>query len=70
MRVVYSTQSKTDLKDIANWISEESIPAAKRMIAKLQERCADLRAQPQRFPTLNRRSAIRRRVVDAYIIFI
>jgi addiction module RelE/StbE family toxin len=69
MRVVFSANAKADLKDIADWISQDSLAAAKRTLHLLQARGLDLRQYPLRFPTIAPNSAIRRRVVNTYVIF-
>jgi plasmid stabilization system protein ParE len=57
MKVIYSTQSKSDLLEIAEWISEDNVSAAKRTVTTLQARCRDLQRHPLRFPLLDSNSA-------------
>ncbi len=71
MRVVITAEAEADLKQIAGYISEQSIDTAPNFMRELREKCESLADAPRAYPLVPRheRFGIRRRPLGNYLIF-
>jgi toxin ParE1/3/4 len=69
--VVVTAEAETDLEQIANYISEQSVEIALNFVQELREKCESLADAPRGYPLLPRHEhlGIRRRPFGDYLIF-
>ncbi len=70
MRVVYTVQSRDDLRELGDWIAKDSPRRAQSFIADLRQKCRGLSDYPARFPVIaeRREVSVRRLVHGDYVI--
>ena len=71
MKVVFSDQAKTDLREIAFFIARTDKARALSFVSELRARAQQIGDMPMSFPLLPRyaQHGIRRRTVRGYLIF-
>ena len=71
MKVTFAEQAQADLREVGDFIAEDSPQAARRFVLGLRSAAADLALFPTKFPVIGQRDglSIRRRPYGAYLIF-
>ena len=71
MRVVITTQGRSDLANVAQFIARENQQRARSFVRELRAKALDLGNAPLAFPLVARyaRQGVRRRVFGNYLIF-
>lgn len=71
MKVTLAAQAQADLREIGDFVAQDSPQAAKRLVGGLRSAAANLALFPTKFPVIGQRDglSIRRRPYGAYLIF-
>lgn len=71
MKVVLTTDARSDLEQIADFIAQDNPVRARSFVRELVEKAGDIGATPRGFPMVPRYAHIqlRRRVHGVYLIF-
>lgn len=68
MRVVFTSKARSDLREIAVWISDDSVSQAEAFVQRLTTKALSLDTQSLRYPLVGH-GDLRRMPYRAYLIF-
>ena len=70
MKVVYTVQSRDDLRELGDWIAKDSPRRAQGFVQELRLKCRGLSSYPSRYPVVGEQQGleVRRRAHGDYLI--